>query len=159
MERKKNSSLTVLQALEKARACCAYQERCAQDMRGKLFDWGMRGPDAEGIIAQLIVEGFLNEERYAKAFAGGKFRINKWGRRKIVQALKQKNISSVCIQRGLAVIDEGDYYDTIRQLIRKKSAEIKEPHYLKKKAKIINYMISKGFEGELVGRLLAGDSE
>ena len=74
-ERKKRKTLTPLQALVKAQATCAYQERCQQEMRDKLYEWGLHSEAVENMIAQLISDNFLNEERFAKAFAGGKFRI------------------------------------------------------------------------------------
>lgn len=151
---KKTARLTAEQALVKIRAWCAYQERCNQDVRSKLFDWGFRGEVAEQLIAQLISEGFLNEERYAKTFAGGKFRIKKWGKRKIIQELKKKNISEPCIRKGLAGIDEKEYIATLTALLEKKKKEIKESNVWQRKAKLSNFLIGKGFEPELVYEIM-----
>jgi regulatory protein len=145
---------TLAQAIEKARSWCAYQERCNQDTRSKLSDWGIRGDDAERMIAQLVTEGFLNEERFARAFAGGKFRIKKWGRRKIVSELKKKKISEPCILRGLSVIEESEYLDTIKTLLAKRAKEVKEINPLQRKAKIVNFLISKGYEPELLSAMI-----
>jgi regulatory protein len=142
------------QALEKARAWCAYQERCSQDTRKKLSDWGLWGDEAEQVIAQLISEGFLNEERFAKAFAGGKFRIKKWGKRKIVSELKKKNISEPCIRRGLAVIEEAEYLATLKMLLLKKTKDAKESNPWRLKTKIVTFLVSKGYEPELVRAML-----
>jgi regulatory protein len=150
---KRSVKLTQEQALVKARAWCASQERCIQETRNKLSDWGLYGEKAEEIIAQLIIEGFLNEERFAKAFAGGKFRIKKWGRRKIIQELKKKHISEPCIRRGISAIDEEDYLATLRTLLNKKTREIRETDPLKRKAGIVNFLIGKGYEPELIREL------
>jgi regulatory protein len=152
---KKHVSYTQVQAFEKARSWCAMQERCNQEMRRKLAEWGIRSDSAEEIIAQLIVDGFLNEERYAKAYAGGKFRIKKWGRRKIIQELKRKNISEICIRRGLSVIDEVDYCKTLKKLLDQRIKQIKETNPIQRRAKIINFLVGKGYEAELIVKLMA----
>ncbi|MFI5141877.1 MAG: regulatory protein RecX, partial [Bacteroidia bacterium] len=100
------------QALIKIRDWCAYQERCQQEARDKLYDYGLKTDDVENIIAQLVNENFINEERFAIAFAGGKFRIKKWGKVKIKQELKAKRVSDYCIKKGLAIIDNTDYINT-----------------------------------------------
>ena len=89
----KKKKLTPQQAVIKAQMSCAYQERCQQEMRDKLYEWGLYSNDVENIIANLISDGYLNEERFAKAFAGGKFRIKKWGRIRIKLELKKRKIS------------------------------------------------------------------
>jgi regulatory protein len=147
---KRTEHLSQEQALVKARAWCALQERCSQDTRVKLSFWGVRGEEAEQIIAQLISEGFLNEERFARMFAGGKFRIKKWGRRKIVQELKKKKISEPCIRRGMSVIDDQDYLRTIKALLVKRSREVRETNPLQRKARIINFLVGKGYEMGIV---------
>ncbi len=136
---------TVSEAIAKMQKFCAYQERCMQDVRSKLFELGIRNSEAEFVIAELISEKYINEERFAKSFARGKFRINKWGRIKIEMALKQKNISSICIKKGLQEISESDYAKTIQQLIKKLSNN-KQDFTKTEKAKIVRSLLSKGFE-------------
>ncbi len=136
--------------IEKARKYCAYEERCQQQVRDKLYDWELHQKEVEQIIAQLITEGFINEERFSKAFARGKFRIKKWGRVKIKHELKKHRITDYCIKSGLQEINEKEYVKTLSELAEKKSKLIKEKHPLKKKYKLMSFLVGKGFENNLV---------
>ena len=153
-EEKQKKKLTPAQALLKAQATCAYQERCQQEMRGKLYEWGLFSDTVENIIADLISTGYLNEERFAKAFTGGKFRIKKWGRIKIKLELKKRKLSDYCIKKAMQEIDHNEYMHTIQQLAAKKSKEIKGglPHI--RNYKIAQYITSKGFEQDLIWEVL-----
>ena len=110
----------------------------------------MFSDEAEEIIAWLILENFINEERFAKIFAGGKFRIKNWGRKKIIFELKSRKLSPYCIQSGLLEISDEDYKKTVDVLIKKKSSGMIESNSLVKKQKIANYLIGKGYESELI---------
>lgn len=156
---KKRTVYTQAQALVKAEAWCAYQDRCQQEVRDKLYSWGLSEEEVENVISELISRTFIDEERFAIAFAGGKFRIKKWGRVKIRLELKRKRISDYCIRKGMAVIDPDDYIETLRKLAEKKSRETKEKHPLKKKYKVMTYLISRGFENDLVRDVVEGNSE
>ena len=145
---------TLRQAIEKAAAYCAIQERCVEELRTKLYTWGLSSEDVEQAITELIVQDFLNEERFAKAFVRGKFRIKHWGRRKIEHELKSKRISATCIKSGLQEIDEADYAEVLRQLIAKKSKEIKAPNPFQRRRKLTTYLIGRGFEYDLINDLL-----
>jgi len=136
--------------LEKARKYCAYEERCQQQVRDKLYDWELHREEVEQIISQLITEGFINEERFAKSFARGKFRIKKWGRVKIKYELKKHRITDYCIKSGLQEIDEKEYIRTLQELAEKKSKLIKEKYPIKKKYKLMTFLVGKGFESDLV---------
>ena len=103
--------LTKKEGLERMQKYCAIQERCHQEVYNKLRSLHLGHDDSNQIIAELISDGFLNEVRYAKAFAQGKFRMNKWGRIKIKSAMKQKNVAVKCIELGLAVIEEEEYHN------------------------------------------------
>ncbi len=149
-EKKKIKKFAPQQALLKGQAYCAYQERSQQEVRNKLYEWGLFSNDVENIISQLITDNFLNEERFAIAFAGGKFRIKKWGKVKIKLELKKKQTSDYCIRKGLAQISDRDYTQTLKKLIADKSKEVKEKNPLKRNYKIGQYAISKGFEPDLV---------
>lgn len=138
------------EALSKIYRYCSYQERSHREVKNKLFGFGLRTAEVDEILARLITEGFLNEERYAKAFAGGKFRMMKWGRLKIQKELETEGLTSRCIARGLAEIDTNDYSKTLLHLIKKKSAQTSEPDLFKKKNKIASFVIRKGYEPELV---------
>ncbi len=150
-----NSSPEVI--LKKARNFCAYQERSQQEVRDKLYAWGLHRQQVEQAIATLITENFINEERFAIAFAGGKFRIKQWGRVKIKLALQQKKISPYCIKKALAEISNQDYQRTIRKLIGMQEKKITEKNPLKKNYRMAQYLISRGFEPELVWEELQAD--
>jgi len=128
--------------LERAKKYCAYRERCHTEVRSKLIEWKVYGDDLEEIIATLIEENFLNEERYAKAYVSDKFNINHWGRRKILQGLKIKQISDYCIRKGLESISEEDYLKVITRLLEKRRRE-KKTH---SDFELAQYLISRGFE-------------
>ncbi|WP_255068716.1 regulatory protein RecX [Lacihabitans sp. LS3-19] len=137
--------------LKKAANYCVYQERTQDEVRKRLREWKVYGDEAEEIIAWLIVENYLNEERFAKAFAGGKFRIKKWGKNRILAELKVRKISKYNLDQAIKEISFDDYILTLENLIIKKTEDVKtEPNYLKRKQKIFNYLISKGFESNLI---------
>lgn len=142
------------QGLEKAMAWCTYQERCQQETRDKLYFWGLWKDAVENIIAELISQNFINEERFAKTYAGGKFRIKGWGRVKIKIELKRRQVSEYCIRKAMLEIDEDDYLKTLRKLLTDYSARIKEKHPLKKKYRVARYAQSRGFEQDLVWGVL-----
>ena len=130
---------------------CKYQERCHSEVRNKLFELGLNSSEAEEQLAKLIETGVLNEERYAKAFAGGKFRMKQWGREKIRQQLKLRKISDYCIKKALSEIDEQDYDDTLQKITFKKLTEIKgDRNELSRKAKLYRFLVQKGYERDIV---------
>lgn len=141
---------TPTEALGKLMKYCAYQERCHDEVRGKLLSLGVYGTELEEIISKLIQANFLNEERYAKAFVGGKFRQNQWGRVKIILELKQRHISDYCIAEGLKEISSSDYQKLIEKVISKKMRETKEVNHIRRNMKVAKYLIGRGFEPELV---------
>ncbi len=149
-EKKPKKKLTPNQALIKAQMSCAYQERCQQEMRDKLYEWGLHSNEVENIIADLISTNFLNEERFAKAFAGGKFRIKKWGKVKIKIELKKRKISDYCIRKGLAEIDEKEYINTLKDVLSKKLKENAKGKIQIRNYKAAQYAQSRGFEGDLI---------
>ena len=137
------------EAKVKAGHYCAYQERTQQEVRDKLYALGLYRDEVEQTLSDLISENFVNEERFAKAYASGKFRIKQWGRRKIIYALKQKNISPYCIDKALKEIPEDEYKEVIKKLIENKRNTLTGDNFMKKH-KISSYLIGKGFESELV---------
>lgn len=142
--------LTKEQALQKLKHYCAYQERCHSEVKEKLYNLGVWKKDHDEIIASLIEENYLNEERFAIAFAGGKFRMKQWGRVKIKYELKQKQVSEYSIKKALKQIGEDDYRAVLKKLADEKYSSLKGEQYLVRKKKTIDYLISKGFETELV---------
>jgi regulatory protein len=158
-EKKPKKKLTPNQATIKAQLSCAYQERCQQEMRDKLYEWGLFSNDVENIIANLISDNFLNEERFAKAYAGGKFRIKKWGRIKIRIELKKRKISDYCIRKGMLEIEESDYLKTLKEIIAKKLKEIPKGKIQIRNYKAAQYAISRGFESDLVWEAIKGKED
>ena len=136
--------------LQKIQNFCSYQERCIRDTERKLKDWTVQKKLIPLIINQLQEEGYINEERFAKVYAGGKFRVNKWGRQKIGFELKLKGIPEAMIQIGLEEIDETDYLKVLRDLILKKRKLIKPEKDLNIREKIITFVNGKGYEIELI---------
>ncbi|RAI95225.1 regulatory protein RecX [Algoriphagus yeomjeoni] len=138
------------EAFEKLTTFCAYQDRCPWEVRRKLHDKGIKDEPAEQIITELIAEEFVNEERYARAFARGKFRLKKWGRNRIRMELKMREIPESLIRKGLSEIDPEEYYDTLLTQTEKKWESTHESDSFKKKYKVTQYLMSKGFEMDLV---------
>lgn len=141
---------TPAQATAKAEYYCAYQERSQQEVRDKLYGWGLHQEDVENIIARLIEENFLNEERFATAFTLGKFRLKGWGKVKIKQHLKIKRVSDPIIRKALLQIDEDDYLRTFQEAIDRKITKPINKLSLSEKGKLIRHLQSKGFENEMI---------
>ena len=141
--------------MQKIRHFCSYQERCHSEVREKLYSYGLWKNDTEAILSQLIEENCLNEERFALAFAGGRFRMKQWGRVKINFELKQKRISEYCIRIALAQFEESDYLRTLRDLALDKWEKLrKEKNIFIRKRKVQDYLLQKGYEPDLVGHTL-----
>ncbi len=148
------SRITPTQALGKIQKYCAYQERSHQEVKYKLYSYGLNTDEVDEIISRLITDNFVNEERFAKAFAGGKFRIKKWGRNKIEHELESLGLTKNCISSGLKEIDPSDYKKTLQTLLKKKANEVSEENLYAKRNKIARFAISKGYEPELVWEMV-----
>jgi len=152
MERK---NIGTEKARQKIRHFCSYQERSHQEVKEKLYGFGLYKVDVETLLSEMIEENYLNEERYAIAFAGGKFRIKKWGKVKIRYELKQKSISEYCTRLGLSSIDEDEYLKTLHSLFEQKRATLKsEKNIFVKKQKLRSFLMQRGFEPQLISGLL-----
>src|SRR4051812_36102690 len=136
-------------ALAKAEHYCAYQDRAQQEVRDKLYEWGLWTDAVENIISELIGAGFLNEERFAKAYATGKFRQKAWGKIKIKQGLKIKKVPDVLIKKALMLIDGDDYTATLTRILEKKVRLLDEKDSYKRRYKLQQYAMSRGFESDL----------
>ena len=144
------------QALQKARQYCAYQERCHKEVKDKLYGFGLNKKEVEEILSQLIEQNYLNEERFAIQFAGGRFRIKHWGRVKIKYELKQKQVSDYCIKKALASIDDDDYMRQLQKLFDEKLRALRsEKNVFVKKRKLQDHLLQKGFEAELVRMMIS----
>lgn len=143
-------SVTVEEALVKLTHFCAYRDRSQKEVEDKLNTMHMIPEAKEKIIVELMQEGFLNEERFARSFVRGKFRIKKWGRIKITQELKKRGISSPIIKLGLTEIKESDYRSALYEVAEKKLHLLKEPNEYKKKGKLADHLLRRGYESSLV---------
>lgn len=147
-------SLTKEQALQKLKHYCAYQERCHSEVKDKLYNLGVWKKDHDEIIATLIEENYLNEERFAISYAGGKWRMKQWGRVKIKYELKQKQVSEYCIKKALKQIDEEEYKNVLQKLAKERYDSLKGEQYLVRKKKTIDYLVLKGYEHELINKAI-----
>ncbi|SDM31794.1 regulatory protein RecX [Pedobacter antarcticus] len=141
-------------AMLKAESYCAYQERSQQEVRNKLYEWGLHQQDTESIITELILTNFLNEERFAASYVSGKFNIKRWGKIKIKQGLKLKKVPEKMIIKALAKIDYDDYLAAILTAAEKKAASITEKDAYKRKNKLITYLMGRGFEFNVISEVL-----
>jgi len=142
-------------ALQKIGQFCAYQERNHKEVKEKLYSYGLYKDQVEELMSKLIQENFLNEERYAIAYAGGKFRAKDWGKNKIKYGLKQHQVSDYCIKKALKTIDDEEYVKTLQKLYAAKEKTLKsEKNIFIKKRKIQQYLMQKGYEVSLINELL-----
>lgn len=138
--------------LEKARNYCAYQERCIFDVKNKLMQWKASEETIEEIIKKLVSENYLDEERFARSFAVGKLRHNKWGKNKIIHALKQKKVPDLTIQIGLKSIDDDEYVNTLKAILSSKKVEGRSEYI--REQKLLRYALQKGFQPELARKII-----
>lgn len=142
--------LTYLAAKGKIESYCAYQERSQQEVRDKLYSWGLHSNEVENLIVELITENFLNEERFALAYASGKHRIKKWGKYKIKQGLKQRAISDPLIRIALNSLDPDEYLGNLQEVLEKKATSLRQPDRIKAYYQLVNYGLNKGYEKNLI---------
>lgn len=149
-----SQSFTVNEIRDKLAKYCAYQDRCHWEVENKMREFELIPEAHEEILIYLIQHNFLNEERFVRSFVRGKFNQKNWGRIKIRIELKKRKISSRLIESALLEIDEDDYLKTLQNLFEKKKNNLKsERESFKKKAKIRNYLLQKGFESEIIADL------
>lgn len=150
-----DQKFTPHQSLPKIKHYCAYQERCHSEVKEKLYSFGLHKNEVDNLISQLIEDNYLNEERFAIQFAGGKFRVKQWGRIKIKYQLKQKQVSEYCIKKALAGIDSEDYQNTLSKLAELKLKTLKtEKNIFFKKKQLQDHLRMKGFESDLVNEIV-----
>ena len=150
-------TLTAEQALQKLRHYCGYQERCHSEVKSKLYNLGIFKNEHDAIIATLIQEDYLNELRFAIAFAGGKFRLKQWGRIKIKYELKNRQLSDYCIKKALEQIKEDEYLDLLKKMAGEKMATLKNEQHLVRQKKTFDYLLQRGFEMDLVKRVIGDE--
>tara|TARA_B100000902_G_C27304891_1_gene914869 strand:- start:1465 stop:1941 length:477 start_codon:yes stop_codon:yes gene_type:complete len=137
-------------AIERIKNYCALQDRCQWDVLEKMKEWGLQQATKDHILEILINEKYVEEKRFSAAFCRGKFKIKNWGKRKIVNELKRKKISTTYINSGLKEIDDNDYNQVLDKLFNQKKATIKDKNHFTRKKKIANFLIQRGFESNLV---------
>ena len=137
-------------AIERIKNYCALQDRCQWDVLQKLREWELQQATKDHILEILITDKFVDEERFSTSFCRGKFRIKNWGRRKIINELKRKQISIICINIGLKEIDEKEYNLVLEKLFFQKESNTKDKNQFIRKTKIANFLIQRGFENNLV---------
>jgi len=145
-----SKTYTVDEAQKVLENYCAYQERCHKEVQLKLKKMGMIPEAMDKIIVHLIEHNFLNEERFAKAFVRGKFRIKKWGKNRLVRELKFREVSKYSIESGLSEIDPEEYLEVLDELVKKRIAQVKERNPYKKKRKVADYLLYRGWESHLI---------
>jgi regulatory protein len=146
----KKQVLSVEEIKRKLEQYCVYQDRCHKEVEKKLSEYNLIPEAKEYILLNLLQHNFLNEERFAKSFARGKFRIKKWGKQRIVRELKFRDISQYNIKTALKEIDEQEYIGTLYELVEKKNESISESNIYKRKKKIIDFLRYRGWESNLI---------
>lgn len=133
---------------------CVYQDRCHKEIEKKLYEYTVASEVREHVILHLLEHDFLNEERFAKSFSRGKFNIKKWGKQRIINELKQREISEYTIKTALKEIDEKEYINTIYSITEKRNAHINEPDFYKRRKKLTDFLVRKGYEFDLIYKVV-----
>lgn len=147
----------VREAKLKAARFCAYRERAPLEVREKLESCGLTGAQLEQVLRELADDGFVNEQRFAAAYANGKLRIKKWGKLKIRRGLESYKLNNECVCRALDSLPESEYLETMNKLIEKKRRLLKISDPFIRNHKIAQFVISKGFEPDLIWEYLTSD--
>ena len=150
----KNKSFTVDEIKRKLENYCVYQDRCHKEVEQKMREYNLIPEVKEMILLSLLKDNFLNEERFAKSFARGKFRIKQWGKERIIRELKFKEISAYNIKTGLKEIDDDEYLETLYKITKNRNELIKETNRFKKKKKLTDFLMRKGYETSLIYKVV-----
>lgn len=153
MPKKKTTNIKI--AIQRLKDYCALQDRCQWDVMQKMKEWGFLENPPQDILDILIQEKYVDEERYSRAFCRGKFKINKWGKRKIRNELRKKMVSKVYIDKGLNEIKDDEYEEELEKQYHKKNSLITEKNHFERKKKIARFLINKGYEDNLVWNQLS----
>lgn len=146
----KKSVISVDAVKRKLEQYCVYQDRCHKEVMQKLSEYNLIPEAKEIILLHLLEHNFLNEERFAKSFARGKFRIKHWGKQRIIRELKFRDISEYNIKSALKEIDKHDYIKKIYEITEKRNELISEENKFKRKKKLVDYLLYRGFETDLI---------
>ena len=137
-------------ATDRIKRYCSVQDRCQWDVIKKMNEWSLGEKTKNHLLEILITENYINEERFSQSFCRGKFKIKNWGKRKISNELKQKNISNICINKGMEEIKEDEYLNVLDKLFKQKRDKVTDKNHFVRKTKIANFLIQRGFESFLV---------
>lgn len=148
--RERKLTYTVDEAKRSLEKYCAYQDRCHAEVEKKLRDMGMIPEARELIFLHLMEHDFLNEERFARSFARGKFRIKQWGKKRIERELKIREISTYNIKAGLSEIDKEEYEKVFIEVSKKRFLSIQEKNVFKKRKKVADFLLRRGFESNKI---------
>ena len=154
MKKKTYGRPSMEEGLAKLQRYCAYQDRCHKEVREKLMDLGFFGDEMGEIIVALIEEKFLDEERFARSFVRGKHQVKKWGRIKIEQELKKKDIRGYCLKKGFEEIEEEQYMETLENIILKKDKLVKAKNDYERRNKLAKFAMTKGYESNLIWQII-----
>ncbi|MGB0486706.1 MAG: regulatory protein RecX [Flavobacteriaceae bacterium] len=146
----KNENFTINEIEQKLKRYCSYQDRCHNEVEKKLKEFDLIEEAKNKILFNLINENYLNESRFSENFVRGKFKIKNWGKIKIVQELKSRNISDINIKRGLMEIDEVEYKNKLENIFNKKLSSLGNQSVINKKKKIFSYLSYRGWETNLI---------
>ena len=133
---------------------CRYQQRCQSEVKEKLFELGVNKKDHDELIAELVKENCLNDERFAVAFARGRFKLKQWGRKKIQKGLREKRVSDEIAQKALEQINKKEYRAILNKLAKERYAALKHEQHLVRKKKTMDYLMQKGYELDLVKEVI-----
>lgn len=146
----RNQDLTVKEIEGKLQYYCSYQDRCHKEIKEKLKSFKISSEELNEIVSNLIKDNYLNESRFSKSFVRGKFNIKNWGKVRIVNELKLRNISIYNINLGLKEIDDQDYINKLEDIFNKKLSSLRNLNSNLKKKKIISYLLYRGWESNLI---------
>ena len=146
----KNENFTINEIEQKLKRYCSYQDRCHNEVEKKLKEFDLIEEAKNKILFNLINENYLNESRFSENFVRGKFKIKNWGKIKIVQELKSRNISDINIKKGLMEIDEVEYKNKLENIFNKKLSSLGNQSVINKKKKIFSYLSYRGWETNLI---------
>ena len=152
-----NKVYTVKEATERIQSFCAIQDRCQWEVEKKMKEWEISDEIIENILTDLILDKFVDEQRFSESFCRGKFRIKRWGKVKIKNELKIKKISKNCIDKGLLQIENKEYLEVLKYLYIKKRNSLKDTNQFIRKGKIAKHLQQKGFESKLIWELINKD--
>ena len=152
-----NKVYTVKEATERIQSFCAIQDRCQWEVEKKMKEWEISDEIIENILTDLILDKFVDEQRFSESFCRGKFRIKRWGKVKIKNELKIKKISKNCIDKGLLQIENKEYTKVLKYLYIKKRNSIKDTNQFIRKGKIAKHLQQKGFESNMIWELINKD--